>query len=124
LEELSLFPDMQFNVLRQKTAGKPMAVTLIDCLEHAVYSGLSGINALNKAVTSVVVDKTNRAMAQIREHYTRKSKVSLSNDVIDRLSRGLQEIGFEKLAQKFLSFDSQPFPKHSKRTGLDDGVII
>lgn len=120
----TLFPNGQFESLRNMVVGKPLGGFILDSLSFAIDSGLSGLEALSKAVSMAVVDRSERAIRQVQEHYIRKSNFHRSYKVTSRISNGIRELGLEKLASRLLNpSSSRPQPR-MKRTGLDEGIRL
>lgn len=123
LAQPSLFGENHFESLRQMAVGKPMANALLNYLGQAENTSHEMREMIVKAVTSAVIDRTGRAIRQIQEHCIRLSDTGHSFMVTSRIIQALQDIGYERLARKFLDTKSTLQSPISK-TGLDDGVKI
>jgi hypothetical protein len=121
----SLFGNTYFEDLRQLVIGKPIANSLLNYFNQSEYSNLPEYEMIIKTISKAVVEKSERVIRQIQEHYIRKSDSNRSMKVVSRIRQAFQAMGYENLARKFI--DPKPIPAgqyRSIKTGLDEGVKI
>lgn len=109
--------------LRGIAAGRPLALTLIECASQASANGLTGEAALESAASQALALGVSRGIRQVEEHYLRNSDSPRATNVRERSEEAAGNSGLDKLARYLTKIDPSAAPeKPSKRDDVDDGV--
>lgn len=111
----------QLEQFRQSCRGVMVGSNLIDCAIDAVGQGLSGSDALHKAVSCALKIAVESACNRIDEHQCGEGPQNASI-VRKRLREASLSCRYDELATRILDgAKSEERLKLEKRTGLDDG---
>jgi hypothetical protein len=116
----------ELETLRQAAAGSPFGNTILDFVIYAKDCNLEGREALIQGVTDAAIDRTDRRLRQIEEHYRRESNAGRASRLASRTAAAAE--GIEVFAQTLMRsalFSVGKTPSlSSKKNGLDDGVMV
>jgi hypothetical protein len=116
----------ELEALRQDAAGSPFGNAILDFVIYAKDSNLEGREALLKGVTDAAIDRTDRRLRQMEEHYQRESNEGRAQRLASRTTEAVQ--GIEVFAQTLIkdalfSSEKQAW-QQTKKSGIDDGVFV
>lgn len=106
-------------------AGRPLATTLIDCIERVIARDDAGRDALTAAARKALDMHVTRGVRQVEEHYLRKTDAGRATDVRSRSEEAAQNCPMDALAKSLVTSKPDANLKQSqKHDGLDDGVPL
>lgn len=116
----------ELEALRQTAAGSPFGNSILDYVIYAKDCNLEGKEALIKGVMDAAVDRTGRRVRQMEEHYKRESTDSRADRLAKRTSEAVEgiQIFAHTLVNDALFSSGKNLWHHSKKSGLDDGVMV
>jgi hypothetical protein len=111
--------------LRRHAAGKPLALTLIECADRVAAKGQSGDEALELAARKALDLRVSRGIRQVEEHYLRKVDEPRATNVRERCEQATNEAALDGLARTLTNIDPNAAPARVlKKDGVDDGVPL
>lgn len=111
--------------LKRAAAGKPLALTLIECAGQMSTRGHSGDDALERAARKALDMRVSRGIRQVEEHYLRKTDEPRAMNVRGRCVEAADGGALDGLARSLTKIDPGAAPaKAPKRDGVDDGVSL
>lgn len=124
----SLFGDQRpakIEALQSDAAGFPLAGVLLDCINDALSSGLTGTDALVEGTNKALQDRAARSVRQVEEHYNRESNARRAEHVRERFEGAVVQTDLKGLAEKLVGpGNGISIPKAQKRKGIEDGVPL
>ncbi|MBS0251113.1 MAG: hypothetical protein JSR78_08610 [Proteobacteria bacterium] len=127
-DQLPLFSEQRTEMrerLRHEAAGRPLGLTLIECVEKALARGLSGEAALEAAALAALSMHVTRGIRQVEEHYLREASAPRANSVRQKAESAAGICQLDALARRLIGLDGGPSPHRAeKKDGLDDGVPL
>lgn len=127
-DQLPLFSEQRteaLDQLRHDAAGRPIGLTLIECVEQAAARGMSGDAALEAAATTALSMHVTRGIRQVEEHYLRETRAQRAQSVRNKAEAAAGQCQLGTLAQRLTGLATGPSPHRAeKKDGLDDGVQL
>lgn len=121
---LDLLVNEKIEDIRKSAGCSPIANFFLDNLLHLSNDNVPLKEAMVRAATLSIIDKTSRCRRQMEEHYLRESGRTRSGRLANRLAEVVKGLGFDAFAKKMLQPDWKPLPRLRKRNGIDDGVRL
>ena len=127
-DQLPLFSEQRTQMLedlRRSSAGRPLGLTLIECVEKAASRGLAGEAALEAAAQAALSMHVTRGIRQVEEHYLRETRAQRAHDVRHKMEDAASRCQLDALARRLTGLAAGPAPHRAeKKDGLDDGVPL
>lgn len=112
-------------VLKSSAAGRPLALTLLECARHAAAAGLIGDAALEKAANRALQMGVTRGLRQTEEHYLRKTNAPRAASVRERGEMAASNCDMSVLGRQLTGLEPVQKPgKANKRSGIHEGVPL
>lgn len=123
LSSPSLFTKDSLESLRKIAPGRPMINLFLDFLDLCKASSTIK-DQIKAAVTAMLVERSDRAIRQMREHYLRDKNRTRARHTIDRIVRALRKDGLNDLANRLMENNLRPILTRKPKSGINDGVRI
>lgn len=128
-DQLPLFSEERtrlLEALRRDAAGRPLGLTLIQCVEKSAASGLSGDAAVEAAAQAALSMHVTKGIRQVEEHYLRETRREVrAQNLRQNAEAAAGQCQLDALARRLTGLASGPAPHRAeKKDGLDDGVPL
>ena len=121
-----LLPEVaKLEVQRLRSQATGMAALLADNAQDVLRDGYRGAEAFEEATAATLVERADRGVRQVEEHYRRKASQGKAADIRARLTDAVGAADLRSLAAGLAAgVSTRALTVSTDRSGLDEGVRL
>jgi hypothetical protein len=127
-DQISMFADRrhpELDRLAKEMSGRPLALSLIECVDRTLASGQFGPAALEDAARRTLELRIRRGFRQMEEHYLRESTQPRADRLRQQLDSTAAASDLGVWARRLTGIEKGPTTiRPPKMGGLDDGAPL
>lgn len=111
--------------LIERFAGYDLSCRTLEFVQDAMRDGSSMHDALEVGIESAMVERIDREVRSMEEHYLRESHRYRAAHLGTRMDQAIEDIPIQAIAREFVYPSSANRKRrHKKKTEIDDGVQL